>query len=554
MSGLFSGLTLGLLGLDLKQLEIVASGEGPDREYALAIIPVRQSGNFLLCTLLLGNVAVNAALSILLTGISGGILAFIISTALIVIFGEIIPQATCSRYALFIGAKTVVIVRVLMLLLSPLAYPVSLVLDYVLGPEFGNMYSNLELKKLIELHKEDDMVELDAQTGKILEGALKFTDQKVGSCMTPWDQVFKLDISDRLNFDVLLTICKTGHSRVPVVQTVLGQERVCGLLIVKDLILVDPEDEIPVSTVLDLFNHNIVRADPQDSLSHMLHEFQTGLSHIAIVREIDNSKDYEDPKPVIRGIITLEDIIEVILQENIVDEFDNYISMRSQAKTSRKFDERKLDFFNYRQRVRGVMSSIEASAVYHHLVKTLKVFTGNTRSAVPERGFKNLLRSSQVLDVKVSDRSEIDFVDDGGLVLYRNGHKTEYFTLILEGKVEIYAGRQKFRSEQARWSLFCDGILDSEHDSFVRRQPAADFVPDFTCRVIKDSRILRISRDQFRACLEKKYDNLDFDEPRPSLSAVSIEIKADTSELSDEDADANSSLRRKADPDPVSNC
>merc|ERR1719499_2366693 len=170
MSGLFSGLTLGLLGLDLKQLEIVASGEGADREYALSIIPVRQSGNFLLCTLLLGNVAVNAALSILLTAISGGILAFIISTALIVIFGEIIPQATCSRHALYIGAKTVYIVRVLMFLLAPLAYPVSLVLDYVLGPEFGNMYSNLELKKLIELHKEDDMVELDAQTGKILEG------------------------------------------------------------------------------------------------------------------------------------------------------------------------------------------------------------------------------------------------------------------------------------------------------------------------------------------------------------------------------------------------
>ena len=81
----------------VEQLEIVASGNSIDTEYALAIIPVRQSGNFLLCTLLLGNVAVNAALSILLTELSGGILAFLISTALIVIFGEIIPQATCSR-------------------------------------------------------------------------------------------------------------------------------------------------------------------------------------------------------------------------------------------------------------------------------------------------------------------------------------------------------------------------------------------------------------------------------------------------------------------------
>jgi len=301
---------------------------------------------------------------------------------------------------------------------------------------------------------------------------------------------------------------------------------VCGLLIVKDLILVDPEDEIPISTVLDLFNHKIVQAYPEDSLSHMLHEFQTGLSHIAIVTEIDNSNANADPKKVIRGIITLEDIIEVIIQENIVDEFDNYISMRSQAKTDRKFDERKLDFFNYRQRVRGVMTSIEATAVYHHLVKTLKVFTNASgRSAVPDRGFKNLLRSTQVLDIKIQDKSEFDLVDDGGLVLYKSGLKTDYFTLVLEGKVEIYAGRQKFRSEQARWSLFCQGVLDSEHDSYVSRRPAIDFVPDFTCRIIKDSRLLLIHRDEFRSCLENKYDNLDIEESRPSLSNTKIDVK-----------------------------
>jgi len=530
MSGLFSGLTLGLLGLDLKQLEIVASGNSTDTDYALAIIPIRQKGNFLLCTLLLGNVAVNAALSILLTALSGGVLAFIISTGLIVIFGEIIPQATCSRHALYIGAKTVYIVRVLMLLLSPVAYPVSLVLDYVLGPEFGNMYSNLELKKLIALHKEDDAVELDEITGKILEGALKFTDQKVDSCMTPWDQVFKLNINSRLNFDLLLTICKTGHSRVPVVETVLGQERVVGLLIVKDLILVDPEDEIPISTVLDLFNHKIVRADPEDSLSYMLHEFQTGLSHIAIVREIDNSNAHADPKPVIRGIITLEDIIEVIIQENIVDEFDNYISMRSQAKTDRKFDERKLDFFNYRQRVRGVMSCIEATAVYHHLVKTLKVFTKSGRTLVPERGFKNLLRSTQIVDIKVEKKSEFDLISDGGLVIYRNGQRADFFVLVLEGKVEIFAGRQKFRSEQARWSHFCEGVLESEYDCYQTRRPALDFVPDFTCRVIKDSRLLLINRDEFRACLDKKYDNLEFSQAEDSRPSLSIDVKIDVKE------------------------
>ena len=75
LSGLFSGLTLGLMGLDKVGLEIImgasrerlAGGEEAaeaakrDAAYAKKIYPVRQSGNLLLCTLLIGNVMVNAA-------------------------------------------------------------------------------------------------------------------------------------------------------------------------------------------------------------------------------------------------------------------------------------------------------------------------------------------------------------------------------------------------------------------------------------------------------------------------------------------------------------
>lgn len=56
------------------------------------IIPVRANGNLLLCTLLLGNVAVNALLSIVLANLTSGVVGFILSTAIITLFGEIIPQ------------------------------------------------------------------------------------------------------------------------------------------------------------------------------------------------------------------------------------------------------------------------------------------------------------------------------------------------------------------------------------------------------------------------------------------------------------------------------
>ena len=109
LSGLFSGLTLGLMSLDKIGLETVIGAGEVDQatkdekrqaEYAKKIAPIRSNGNFLLTTLLLGNVAVNALLSILLADLTSGTVGFVVSTAVIVIFGEIVPQALCSRHAL----------------------------------------------------------------------------------------------------------------------------------------------------------------------------------------------------------------------------------------------------------------------------------------------------------------------------------------------------------------------------------------------------------------------------------------------------------------------
>lgn len=100
MSALFSGLTLGLMALDMTGLEVVCSNDEDTiaAEKAKKIMPIREDGNRLLCTLLLGNVAVNALLSILLADLTSGLLGFLVSTIIIVIFGEITPQALCSRY------------------------------------------------------------------------------------------------------------------------------------------------------------------------------------------------------------------------------------------------------------------------------------------------------------------------------------------------------------------------------------------------------------------------------------------------------------------------
>jgi len=49
--------------------------------------------------------------------------------------GEIIPQAVCTRYGLAVGAYSAWVVQALMVLTSPLSYPLARLLDWVLGSE-----------------------------------------------------------------------------------------------------------------------------------------------------------------------------------------------------------------------------------------------------------------------------------------------------------------------------------------------------------------------------------------------------------------------------------
>ena len=117
-SALFSGLTIGLLGLDKSELEIkIKTGD----KRALKIYSVRKNGNLLLVTLLLGNVLVNSILSVFLGDKFSGLIAVIASTALIVIFGEILPQAIFYRHAMKVGVYFVPIVKFFEIILFPVA-------------------------------------------------------------------------------------------------------------------------------------------------------------------------------------------------------------------------------------------------------------------------------------------------------------------------------------------------------------------------------------------------------------------------------------------------
>jgi len=146
--------------------------------------------HWVLVSLLLSNVIVNESLPIFLdSALGGGIAAVVISTTMIVIFGEIIPQAICVRYGLSIGAKCAPFVLCLMWLLSPIAWPTAKLLDKVLGAERPDTYKKAELKSFLQFHRQGIEPLRDDEI-QILNGVLSLNEKTVVQIMTPMQVLF----------------------------------------------------------------------------------------------------------------------------------------------------------------------------------------------------------------------------------------------------------------------------------------------------------------------------------------------------------------------------
>lgn len=321
LSGLFSGLNLGLMSLDPTELKIVMnSGTPSEQRYARKIEPIRRRGNYLLCTLLLGNVLVNSSFTILLDGLVGnGMFAVIGSTAGIVILGEIVPQSICSRHGLAVGARTIWITKFFMFATFLLSFPISRILDFVLGKEMGTVYNRKQLLEMLKVTAEYNDLEGDEMN--IISGVLKYKSKTVEEVMTPIEDCYMMNSESNLDFKTITSIMQSGHSRIPVYNE--DRFNIVGLLFVKDLAFVDPDDCTPLKTVVKFYNHSVHRVFFDTHLDAMLEEFKTGKSHLAIVQRVNDDGE-GDPFYEAMGVVTLEDILEEIIQSEIVDETDVY--------------------------------------------------------------------------------------------------------------------------------------------------------------------------------------------------------------------------------------
>uniref|UniRef100_A0A8C9NNZ5 Metal transporter n=1 Tax=Serinus canaria TaxID=9135 RepID=A0A8C9NNZ5_SERCA len=527
LSGMFSGLNLGLMALDPMELRIVQNcGTDKEKNYAKRIEPVRRQGNYLLCSLLLGNVLVNTTLTILLDDIAGsGLVAVVVSTIGIVIFGEIVPQAICSRHGLAVGANTIFLTKFFMMMTFPASYPVSKLLDCVLGQEIGTVYNREKLLEMLRVT--DPYNDLVKEELNIIQGALELRTKTVEDVMTPLRDCFMIAAEAVLDFNTMSEIMESGYTRIPVFEG--DRSNIVDLLFVKDLAFVDPDDCTPLKTITRFYNHPLHFVFNDTKLDAMLEEFKKGKSHLAIVQRVNNEGE-GDPFYEVLGIVTLEDVIEEIIKSEILDETDLYTDNKTKKKVAHR--DRKQDFSAFKQTDSEMKVKISPQlllAMHRFLATEVEAFGPSQMS---EKILLRLLKHPNVIQELKYDEKNKKAPEH---YLYQRNKPVDYFVLILQGKVEVEAGKEGMKFEAGAFSYYGVMALTASpaenkspprpcglnHSDSLNRSDRIDavtptlgssnnqlnasflqvYVPDYSVKALTDIQFVKISRQQYQNAL-----------------------------------------------------
>ncbi|KAM4591068.1 metal transporter CNNM1 [Odontesthes bonariensis] len=517
LSALCSGLNISMLALDPVELRVLQnSGTEKEQKYARKIESVRKHGNYILCTVVLGNVLTNTCFVVWMCQILGMTALSTASCTLGIFFiGEILPHSVASRHSLAIASKTLCATRLLMLVFFPIAYPVSKILDIMLHQEISSFYTREKLVAM--LHVTDPYHDLVKEELNIIQGALELRTKTVEDVLTPLSDCYMLSSDTVLDFCSMSDMMQSGFTRIPVYEN--ERSNIVDILFVKDLAFVDPDDCTPLKTITQFYKHPMHCVFSDTKLDVMLEEFKRGKSHLAVVQRV-NSEGEGDPFYEVMGIVTLEDVIEEIIKSEIVDETDLYTDNRTKRRVSHH-ERKQQDFSIFKVAENELKVKISPQlllATHRFLATEVEPFRPCHLSD------KILLRlikhPSVVQELKFNPKNK----HAPQHYLYQRNKPVDYFILILQGRVEVEIGKEALRCENGAFSYY--GMpalvppLSSAHryssrgsglnqsDALLSGGSVGQlttgggvYFPDYSVRQLTDLQIIKITRNHYQNAL-----------------------------------------------------
>ncbi|XP_019092841.1 PREDICTED: DUF21 domain-containing protein At4g14240-like isoform X2 [Camelina sativa] len=366
---MMSFLLMALMSIGPLQLKILQlMGTPNEKKQAAVVLPVFQRQHQIYVSLLFCNAALLAVLPLYLDKLVNGYTSIIVS---VLACGLVIPQVICCSFGLLLGAQFHWLIRVVMILCYPIAYPIGKILDWGLGCNEG-IFRRAQFKAPVSIHNVEagEGGELTNDETKVIVGAIDLTVKTAQEAMTPIESTFTLDINSNLDWDAKRMIQKKGHTRVPVYSE--NPKKIVGLLLVRSLLTI--QEEIPISALnirripripadLPLYNilnmyrkgstfmaavvkgkskgHTLVveekvkaskaLTDASNLTAPLLYNFIVNVdgmrqSHL----HTDEHLSWEIDDREVIGIITIKDVLAQLLQDKSMDETDEYVDMEEE--------------------------------------------------------------------------------------------------------------------------------------------------------------------------------------------------------------------------------
>ncbi|KAM9847646.1 metal transporter CNNM1 [Aulostomus maculatus] len=517
LSALCSGLNISMLALDPVELRVLQnSGTEKEQKYARKIESVRKHGNYILCTVVLGNVLTNTCFVVWMCQILGMTTLSTASCTLGIFFiGEILPHSVASRHSLAIASKTLCATRLLMLLFFPIAYPVSKILDIMLHQEISNFYTREKLVAMLRVT--DPYHDLVKEELNIIQGALELRTKTVEDVLTPLSDCYMLSSDAVLDFCTMSDVMQSGFTRIPVYEN--ERSNIVDILFVKDLAFVDPDDCTPLKTITQFYKHPMHCVFSDTKLDVMLEEFKRGKSHLAVVQRV-NSEGEGDPFYEVMGIVTLEDVIEEIIKSEIVDETDLYTDNRTKRRVSHH-ERKQQDFSIFKLSENELKVKISPQlllATHRFLATEVEPFRPCHLS---EKILLRLIKHPSVVqELKFNPKNK----HAPQHYLFQRNKPVDYFVLILQGRVEVEIGKEALRFENGAFSYYgmpalipplpigprysSRGSGLNQSDSLLSGGSVGQltigggvYLPDYSVRLLSDLQLIKITRNHYQNAL-----------------------------------------------------
>ena len=299
------------------RLRLQTDAENGSKRAARAMWITEHFTSFL-STILVGNNLVNIAFSSAMTalminvyGAGGETVAPIVSTLILLIFGEIIPKIAGTSQADRMVRVYTYPLRFFMILFKPVIALVTRIVDWLsklwTSSEAEPEVTDEELVSILETIEDEGV--FTEQESELIKSAIEFSDVTAADIFIPRVDVTAIDVEDSVE-DLLKDEELLSYSRIPVYRDTI--DTVLGILSTKKLLkaaVTTPLSEIRLEDLLS----PPVYVHKTRTISSILSEFRR--KHLMMAIVVDEYGGTE-------GILTLEDILEEIVGD-IFDESDD---------------------------------------------------------------------------------------------------------------------------------------------------------------------------------------------------------------------------------------